>query len=102
MNDMSKPVRKSRSAFPECVGNKAQWTLFCTREQLDDEMNVSSIVTRLMENLSARAKEPDFNEAESGEIEQVGDLIDWLFHKLWCSGSKVREQIKELEPEASA
>jgi hypothetical protein len=102
MNAMSKPTSKPCSVFPEGVGDRALWALCRAREQLDDEMKVSSIVSRLMENLSAHAKEPNFNEADYGEIEHVGELIEWLFQEQWGHASKLRAEIAELEKEAQA
>ena len=100
MNAMSKPTAKPCSVFPEAVQSKVLWTLCGAREHLDDEVKMSSIVSRLMENLSAHAKEPNFNEADYGEIEHVGELIEWLFHEQWSRASKLRAEIAELEKEA--
>lgn len=96
MNEMSNPVPKPRSVFPDSVRDKALWTRHGTIEHLDDEMKVSGIITILMENLAAHAGEPDFNAADSGEIEAVAELIDWLLEKHNIKGSRLRAEIAEI------
>ena len=102
MNDMSKPIPKPPSVFPEGAGDKARWTRYGTIEHLDDEMKTSSIVTILMENMLERAKEPDFKEEDAGLIEHVAVLINWLFEEQHARGSKLRAEVAELEKEAQA
>jgi hypothetical protein len=102
MNDMSKPIPKSPSVFPKGAGDKARWTRYGTIEHLDDENRTSSIITLLMENLYDQAKEPDFREADSGLIDHVSELINWLLEEQRDRGRKLRGEIAELEKEAQA
>ena len=102
MNAMSKPIMKPPSVFPEGAGDKARWTRCGTIEHLDDEMKTSSIITHLMQNLSNQAKEPDFSEADSGLIDHVSELVNWLLEEQHNRGSKPRAEIAEIEREAQA
>jgi hypothetical protein len=102
MNEMSKPVAKPPSVFPEGAGDKARWTRYGTIEHLDDEMKTSEIITLLMQNLYAQANEPDFKEADTGLIDHISELINWLFEEQRIKGEKLRAEIKELEREALA
>ena len=100
MNDMRKSIPKPRSVFPEGSGDKARWNRVCANEHLDHEMKTSEIVTILMENLCAQADEPGFTEL--GLIERYAELINWLFEEQHHRGSRLRDQIAELEREAQA
>jgi hypothetical protein len=102
MNEMSKPIPKPPSVFPEGVGNKARWTRYGTIEHLDDEMKTSSIINLLMQNLCDQANEPSFSESDTGLINHVSELINWLLEEQRARGSKLRAEIAELEKEAQA
>ena len=55
-----------------------------------------------MQNLFNQAKEPDFSEADSGLIDHVSELINWLLEEQHSRGSKLRAEIAEIEREAQA
>lgn len=97
MNEMSKPIAKPPSVFPEGAGDKARWTHYGTIEHLADEMKTSSVINHLMQSLYNQAKEPDFSEADTGLIDDVSELISWLLEKQNARGSKLQAEIAEIE-----